>query len=153
MGIFSRPKPKNASEVSEESLFGFISKFQKMIPDDFTMEINGKNYDSFKLREIVATLTRFSTQTDDQQLLHFVARSCVIASEEFGEFEVGKIAETLFDDFGVSGEIRRRHSSNHLVVDGVTALGVASLSILEKNPKYPAVLEYISANAEQLGSR
>ena len=153
MGIFSRPKPKDASGVSEESLLSFISKFQKMIPDDFNKEINGKNYDSSGLREIVATLTRFSTQSDDQQLLHFVARSCVFASEEFGEFEVEKIAATLIDDFGVSGEIRRRHSSNHLVVDAVTALGVASISILEKNPKYPAVLEFISSNAEKLGSR
>ncbi len=124
-----------------------------MIPEDFTMEINGTSYDTSRLREIVSALTRFSTLEEDQQLLHFVARSCVVASEEFGEFEVEKIADTLFDDFGVSGEIRRRHSSNKSVVQGVTALGVASISILEKNPKYPAVLEYLSANAEKLGSQ
>lgn len=153
MGIFSRPKPKDASGVSEESLLAFISKFQKMIPDDFSKEINGKDYDTSSLREIVATLTRFSTQAEDQQLLHFVARACVVASEEFGEFEVEKIAETLLDDLGVSGEIRGRHSTNQSVVEEVTALGVASISILEMNPKYPAVLEYISANAEKLGSR
>ena len=150
MGIFSKSKPKAASGVSEESLLGLISKFQKMLPDDFKMEINGKNYDSARLREIVDNLTRVSSQLDDQQLLHFVARSCVVASEDFGKFEIEKIAKTLFDDFGVSGEIRKRYSSQTLVVEGVTALGVASISILEKNPKYPAVLEYLSKNAEKL---
>ena len=148
MGIFSKPKLKDASGVSEESLLTVITKFQKMLPDDFSMEINGKTYDTNKLHEIVDTLTRLSSRVNDQQLLHFVARSCAVASEEFGKFEVAKIAETLASDFGVSGEIRRRYSSNRLIVDGVTALGVASISILEKNPKYPMVLDYISGNAE-----
>ncbi len=148
MGIFSKPKSKDASGVSEESLLTVITKFQKMLPDDFSMEINGKTYDTYKLREIVSTLTRFSSQVDDQQLLHFVGRSCVVASDEFGKFEVAKIAETLAGDFGVSGEIRRRYSSKRLIVDGVTALGVASISILEKNPKYPEVLNYLSGKAE-----
>ncbi len=153
MGIFSKPKPKATTGVPEESLLGFISKFQKMLPDGFAMEINGKNYDTHNLREVVDTLTRLSSRVEDQQLLHFVARACVVASDEFGTFEVAKIAETLFDDFGVSEEIRRRHSSNPVIVEGVTALGVASISILEKNPKYPEVLQYLSDNAEKLGSR
>jgi hypothetical protein len=153
MGIFSKPKSKDTSGVPKDGLLGFISKFQKMLPDDFIMEINGKTYDTHKLREIVDTLTRISSRVEDEQLLTFVARACVVASDEFGTFEVAEIAETLFDDLGKSGEIRRRYASNQSVIDGVIALGCASISILEKNPKYPAVLEYISANAEKLGSR
>ena len=153
MGIFSKNKSKDASGVPEESLVGFISKFQNMLPDDFSIEINSKTFDTQKLHEVVDRLTRLSSRVDDQQLLHFVARSCVVASVEFGRFEVSKIAETLFDDFGVSGEIRKRYSTNPQIVDDVTALGVASISILERNPKYPEVLDYLSANAEKLGNK
>ena len=38
MGIFSKPKSKATPGVPEESLLGFISKFQKMLPDGFLSE-------------------------------------------------------------------------------------------------------------------
>ena len=151
--MFSKFKTKNVSEVTDESLVPFITKFQKMIPEGFSQDINGKHCDTSDLRLIVDNLTRFASISEDRQLLHFVARACVVSGEEFGALEIEKIAETLFDDFGVSGEIRRRYASNHLIVEGVTSLGVASISILESNPKYPAVLEYLTANAEKLAAR
>ena len=153
MGIFSKFKTKNVSDGTDESLVPFITKFQKMIPEGFNQEINGKHCDTSNLRFVVDDLTRFASVGDDLQLLHFVARACVVSSEEFGTLEIEKIAKTLFDDFGVSGEIRRRYASNPAIVEGVTALGVASISILESNPKYPAVLEYLSANSEKLAAR
>ena len=124
-----------------------------MIPDDLALEINEKTITSKDLRDIVDKLARVSNELGDQQLLHHLTRACLIASEEFGDLEVEKIAQTLFDDLGVSGEIRKRYSSNHSVVDAVATIGIASILILEKNPKFPEVMDYISANAKKLGER
>ena len=146
MGIFSKSKSNSNAPAPEETMLGFISKFQQMIPDNLSIEINSKNISSQDLRDIVNLLARTSNQLGDQQLIHFIARECIVASEEFGNFEVEKIAQTLFDGLGVSGEIRKRFSSNRSVVDGVATLGIASILILEKNPKYPAVLDYLAAN-------
>lgn len=150
MGLFSKPKKNQASKVSEDILQGFIVKFQKMIPDGFEHEINGKIYVSADIRQTVDTLARVANLSGDQQLVQFVARACTITTPEFGEFSVERIAKTLFDDFGVSGEIRKRYSSNVGVVEAVAALGIASILILEKNPKYPEALAYIGANANKL---
>lgn len=153
MGLFSKPKKQQEPEVSEEILLGFIVKFQKMIPDGFKHEINGKIYNSKDIRQTVDTLARVANLSGDQQLVQFVARACTLTTPEFGEFSVEKMAQVLFDDFGVSGEIRKRYSSNVSVVEAVAALGIASILILEKNPKYPEVLAYIGANAEKLAGK
>jgi hypothetical protein len=153
MGLFSKQKNQREPEVSAEILQGFIVKFQKMIPDGFEHEINGKIYVSEDIRQTVDTLARVANQAGDQQLVQFIARACALTTPEFGEFSVERIAETLFDDFGVSGEIRKRYSSNAAVVEAVAALGIASILILEKNPKYPEALAYIGANADKLARR
>ena len=124
-----------------------------MIPDNLSLEVNGKTVSSKDLKNIVATLARVSNELGDQQLLHHLTRACLVSSEEFGDLEVEKIAQTLFDDLGVSGEIRKRYSSNHSVADAVATIGIASILILEKNPKFPEVMDYISANAKKLGER
>ena len=122
-----------------------------MIPDDLSLEINGKTISSKDLKDIIAKLARVSNELDDKQLLHHLTRACLVSSEEFGDLEVGKIAQTLYDDLGVSGEIRKRYSSNQSIVDAVATIGIASILIFEKNPKCPEVMEYISANAKKLG--
>lgn len=149
MGIFSKSKSNSNASASEETLLRFISKFQQMIPDDLSLEINGKIISSKDLKDIVAKLARISNELDDQQLLHHLTRACLVSSEQLvGDFEVEKIAQTLFDDLGVSGEIRKRYSSNQSVVDAVATIGIASILILEKNPKFPEVMEYISTIAK-----
>jgi len=153
MGIFSRSKSNSNASASEEDLSRFTSKFQQMIPDNLSLEINGKTVSSKDLKNIVAKLARVSNELGDQQLLHHLTRACLVSSEEFGVLEVEKIAQTLFDDLGVSGEIRKRYSSNQSVVDAVATLGIASILILEKNPKFPEVMEYISTIAKKPGER
>lgn len=152
MGLFSKKKPVEVSKASEEQILKVITKFQNLLPDTFETEINGKNYDSSKLNAIVDKLVRVANQNEDRQLLQFVAHSCVVASSEFGELSVEEIAKTIFNGLGVSGEIRNRYSSNHSIVDDVTALGVASVQIIEENPKYPEVLDFLSENAEKLAN-
>jgi hypothetical protein len=162
MGIFSKRKSTYASSVSEESLLVVISRFQKMIPDDFKMEkipdgftygTEDGSYDASFLRQIVDDLTRVAYLNDDQQLLHFVEGCCVFASEEFGRLEIAKIAETLFDDFVVYKETRGRFSWHEQLADDVVTLSFASISLFQKNPKYPEVLRYLSDNAEKFRNR
>jgi len=162
MGIFSKRKSKDVSSVSEEGLLVAISRFQKMIPDDFKIEkipdefmyeTKGESYDASFLRQIVDDLTRVAYQNNDQQLLHFVEGCCVFASEEFGGFEIAKIAETLFDDFVVYKETRGRFSWHEQIADDVVTLSFASISLFQKNPKYPDVLSYLSNNAEKFRNR
>jgi hypothetical protein len=162
MGIFSKRKSKDVSSVSEEGLLVAISRFQKMIPDDFKMEkipdefmygTKGESYDASFLRQIVDDLTRVAYQNNDQQLLHFVEGCCVFASEEFGRFEIAKMAETLFDDFVVYKETRGRFSWHEQIADDVVTLSFASISLFQKNPKYPDVLSYLSNNAKKFRNR
>ena len=144
MGIFSKSKPKADSGVSQESLEAFITKFQQMFPESFREEINGAIFTTSDVRQFVASLTNFANKEQDQQLLHFVARACLVSSDEFGRQDISVIAQTLMDDFGVSLELRKRYSRYQDVVLQVTVLGVASIKVLENNPKYEQVLKYIS---------
>lgn len=162
MGIFSKRQPKVTSSVPEETQLILISKLQRMIPDDFRMGLipdgymygtKDESYDASFLRQIVEDLTRAAYQANDQQLLHFIEGCCVFASEEFGRSEIAKIAETLFDDFVVYKETRGRFSWNEQLADDVTALSFASISIFQKNPKYPDVLRYLSDNAGKFRNR
>ena len=50
----------------------------------------------------------------------------------------------LFEDLAVSGAVRKRHAGDKTIVSGVTALGAASILILEENPKYPEVLRQLA---------
>ena len=144
MGIFSKSKPEVDSGVSQESLEAFITKFQQMFPTSFREEINGAIFTASDVRQFVASLTNLANKKQDQQLLHFVARACLVASDEFGKQDISVIAQTLMDDFGVSLELRKRYSRYQDVVLQVTVLGVASIKVLENNPRYEQVLEYIS---------
>jgi len=144
MGIFSRSKQKVDNGVSKESLEAFTTKFQRMFPESFREEINGSFYTSSDIRTFVASLTLFANREQDQQLLHFIARACLVSSDEFAKQDISVIAQTLMDDFGVSLELRKKYSRYHEVILQITVLGVASIKVLEKNPKYQQVLEYIS---------
>jgi hypothetical protein len=144
VGIFSKSNPKVDSGVSQESLQAFITKFQQMFPESFREEINGAIFTTSDIRTFVGSLTIFANKEQDQQLLHFVARACLVASDDFAKQDISVIAQTLMDDFGVSLELRKKYSKYRDVVLQVTVLGVASIKVLEKNPKYEQVLEYIS---------
>ena len=144
MGIFSKSKPKVDSDVSQESLEAFITKFQQMSPESFREEINGAIFTTSDVRQFVASLTNFANDEQDQQLLHFIARSCLVASDDFARQDISVMAQTLMDDFGVSLELSKKYSKHKDVVLQITVLGVASIKVLEKNPKYRQVLDYIS---------
>ncbi len=144
MGIFKNRRPQSDSSVSQESLEKFISKFQGMFPENFEEEINGTIYTTTEIRTYIASLTETANVSQDQQLLHFIARACLVASEEFGKQDISIMAQTIMDDFGVSLELRKRYSRYEEIVRQVTVLGVASIKVLERNPKYSQVLEYIS---------
>jgi hypothetical protein len=115
-----------------------------MFPESFHEEINESFYNSSDIRTFVASLTDFANREQDQQLLYFIARACLISSDEFAKQDISVIAQTLMDDFGVSLELRKKYSKYRDVVLQITVLGVASIKVLEKNPKYQQVLEYTS---------
>ena len=135
---------KISPEIPEEQLGKFVLRFQKMIPDTFSMEIDGENFDAQRLKGVVETLIHVANDYGDALLLHFVARSCIVASAEFGASKEEEIAKMLFEDLAVSGAVRKRHAGDKIIVSGVTALGAASILILEENPKYPEVLRQLA---------
>lgn len=135
---------KISPEIPEEQLGKFVLRFQKMIPDTFSMEIDGDNFDAQRLKGVVETLIHVANDYGDALLLHFVARSCIVASPEFGTSKEEEIAKMLFEDLAVSSAVRKRHAGDKTIVSGVAALGAASILILEENPKYPEVLRQLA---------
>lgn len=144
MSDAEKSNKKISPEIPEEQLGKFVLRFQKMIPDTFSMEIDGENFDAQRLKGVVETLIHVANDYGDALLLHFVARSCIVASAEYGTSKEEEIAKMLFEDLAVSGAVRKRHAGDKTIVSGVTALGAASILILEENPKYPEVLRQLA---------